>query len=217
MKFWKVVKGKLFVALFAGLLLVGGVTVAFAQTTAGHHVNQSSTSAHRQSAEATTGGASHKHDSQDTHGAGTACPGLPEAQHLASAFSMSTDSTGAAVQAICALHQGTFKGTTPTGRTVTSSRVFGYGEIEMLLTYAHYLATHGTTNSGGKMSGSNVSGYLAQALQSCGTTPLGTCLKTNIPGFQPGTQNGSSKDPNGNQNSHKHGKPTGTPTPPPHH
>ena len=136
------------------------------------------------------------------------CPGLPDAQRLATQFALSTASTSDDIQAMCALHQGTFTGTTPKGAAVASKRVFGYGEIDQLLTYAQFLASHDTANAGGKLTSANARGFLAEAVQSCGTTPLVTCLKTNIPGFQPG---------NSNQSSHGngHGKPSSTPTP--HH
>jgi hypothetical protein len=216
MKFVHVIKGKLLVAVLAGVVLIGGATAAFAATPAGRNVVDSIS--HKPSAATAPDVANHKKQGQGTPGTGTTCPGLPEAQHLASAFSLSTDGSGDAVQAICELHQGIFKGTTPGGTTDASSRVFGYGEIEMLLTYAHYLATHDTANTGGKLTSSNVRSYLAQVLHGCGTTPLETCLQTNIPGFQPGTGNSGSS---GNQNGHGHGngdgKPTSTPTPPPHH
>ena len=225
MKFLRVLKGKLFVATFIGFVLVGSATAAFAASPTGQRMIQASTHAHQQSSTATPGTASHENHNQATPGAGKSCPGLPEAQQLASAFSLSTDSSGDAVQALCALHQGTFQGTTPGGTTVVSSRVFGYGEIEMLLTYAHYLAAHDTANTGGQLTSSNVGSYLAQALVSCGTTPLEVCLKTNIPGFQSGTaHDGGSATatvtPGQDQNGHGHGngegKPTSTPTPPPH-
>jgi hypothetical protein len=53
----------------------------------------------------------------------------------------------------------------------------------------------------GKLSDTNVSNYLAAALQSCGTSPLATCLQTHIPNDQHGQGNGN--------------PPTATPTP--HH
>jgi len=100
----------------------------------------------------------------------SSCPGLPQAQKLASKYQLSTDSHEAAVEAICALHQGTFTGTTSDGTTVTASRAYGYGEIEQLLTYAQYLASQDQTNPGGKLSDTNVSSYLAAALLTCGSS-----------------------------------------------
>jgi len=147
------------------------------------------------------------------NGHSTTCPGLPEAQNLAASFSLSTDSAGDAAQASCSLHQGTFKGTTPGGAAISSSRVFGYGEIQDLLTYARYLATHDATNTGGTLTSSNVRSYLAEALQSCGTSPLETCLAANIPGFHPGKSE-SNGQPTNTPTPPSGGKPTSTPTPP---
>ncbi len=140
------------------------------------------------------------------------CAGLPQAQTLAASFSLSTNSTSNALQAICALHQGTFKGTTTGGSAISSSRVFGYGEIKDLLTYARYLAIHDTTSVGGTLTTKNARSYLAEALHNCGTTALETCLMTKIPGFQPG-QNGSNGKPSSTPTPGR-GRPTSTPTPP---
>jgi hypothetical protein len=220
MKFVQIVKGKLFVAVLAGVVLVGGATVAFASTPAGkdivHAVTQS------QSTASQADKASHKNNAHATTTTTTShsnsCPGLPEAQQLAGKFSLSTASTSDDIQAICALHQGTFKGTTSSGTAVASSRVFGYGEIEMLLTYAQSLASHDKANTGGKMTSDNARSYLAQALQSCGTTPLETCLTTNMPGFHPGSSTGNTNSQNSNHGQGSgNGKPTSTPTPPSHH
>ena len=212
MKFVQIVKEKLFVAILAGAVLMGGATAAFDTTPAVQAMVHAVT--HSQSTAAMPDKANHKNNGHPTTGHGNTCPGLPEAQQLASNFSLSTSSTSDALQALCALHQGTFKGTTSSGTSVTSSRVFGYGEIEMLLTYAQSLASHDKANAGGKLTSDNARSYLAQALQSCGATPLETCLKANISGFQPGK---STTTPNGNQSDHGHGngKPTSTPTP--HH
>ena len=196
-----VLKIKLLVALIAGVAVIGGGTAVFAATPAG------------QSALHTLAGSSNadktpdptKQSGQDAHNNG--CAGLADAQQLATQFSLSTASDSDALQAICALHAGTFTGTIPGGSDVSSSRVYGYGEVEQLLTYAQYLASQDPANQGGALMTENARGYLAEALQSCGTTPLDTCLKTNIPGYHPGNGNG-----NGNGNGG--GKPEGTPTPP---
>ncbi|MGH2497193.1 MAG: hypothetical protein ACRDIV_21045 [Ktedonobacteraceae bacterium] len=218
MKFVQIVKGKLFVTMLAGVVLIGGATAAFAATPAGQGIIHAG--AHRQPAATAPGKASHK-DKDHSHattatGHGNSCPGFPQAQQLASEFLLSAASTGDAVLAICALHQGTFKGTTTGGTSVSSSRVFGYGEIEMLLTYTQSLASHDKANTSGTLTSNNARNYLAQALQNCGATPLETCLKSNIPGFQPGSSTGTT---NGQHSDHGHGnsngKPTSTPTP--HH
>jgi hypothetical protein len=208
MKLLALLQIKALVTLVTGVLLVGGAAAAFAATPSGQNVVQSLTHAHP------TATATHsaKGNAPGTAGQDHAsCPGQSDAQNLATKYQLSTASTGNAVTAMCALHQGTFKGSTTGGVSVTSSRVYGYGEIDQLLTYAQYLAAHDGANVGGKLSDSNVSGYLANAVHTCGSTPLETCLMTNIPGFQPGNDKGnkpaSTPTPHGN-------KPTTTPTPP---
>lgn len=220
MLFVQMLKGKLLVTVIASIVLLGGATAVFAATPAGQGMVNTIT--HRQTATATVtpGVKSHSNGRQNASNQKQSCPGLPEAQQLASKYGLSSDSKSETVLAICALHQGTFQGQTPGGASLSPSRVYGYGEIDMLLTYAQYLAAHDKANTSGKLTNENVSSYLAQALQSCGTKPVETCLKTNISGFQPGDGNGNGTGPantppvsHGNGN----GKPTSTPTPPPHH
>jgi hypothetical protein len=222
MRLISVLKVKLAVAALVGVVVVGGATAAFAATSAGQSVihsitGQSSQAAH---AEATHDANNHKNNNHQNNnqnnGSNNNCPGLPEAQQLATKFSLSTDSKSDDIQAICSLHQGTFKGTTAGGTSVSSKRVFGYGEIEQLLTYAQFLASHDKANAGSKLTGDNARSYLSQAVQSCGTTPLDTCLRTNIPGFQPGNGNDNASGSHGTNGS-GNGKPSSTPTPPPHH
>ena len=219
MKFVHVFKGKLLVTVLVAVALLGGATAVFAATPAGQGMVPSIPRS--QSATAVPNGVSHKSNSnQDASGHGTPCPGLPEAQQLAIKFALSTDSRSDTIQAICALHEGTFQGTTASGAAVSSSRVYGYGEIEMLLTYAQYLASHDKASTSSKLTGENVRTYLAQALHGCGTTPLETCLKASISVSQPGNDKGKSGTGNSNGNhgssGEGHGKPTSTPTPPPH-
>jgi hypothetical protein len=126
---------------------------------------------------------------------------------------------------MCTLHEGTFKGNTTSGTAVKVSRGYGYGEVSQLLTYAQYLAGHDTANAGGKLTDDNVSAYLSNALHSCGTTPLEKCLRTTIPGYQPGhggqptaTATGTpgrkpTGTPGGKPTRTPGRKPTGTPTP----
>ena len=220
MKFMYVFKGKLLVVVLASLALVGGATAVFAASPAGQGMVHAIT--HPQPTATTPDIAGHKNEghSKNTGSHGTSCPGFPEVKDLTTKFALSTDSTSDAVQSICALHQGTFKGTTSSNASVTSSRVFGFGEIDMLLTYAQFLASHDKANTAGKLTSSNARSYLAQALQSCGTTSLETCLKTNIPGFKPGAGDnqgtGNTNDQHSNHGlDNGNGKPTSTPTP--HH
>ena len=204
MKFVRLLQGKLIVIALVSVAVVGGAT-AFAATSVGQGLVHAITGqAH---ATATPDVESHGNDHQaNKHHADKSkkntCPGLPDAQQLATQFALSTASTSDDIQALCALHQGTFTGTTPKGAAVATKRVFGYGEIDQLLTYAQFLA--GQDPAGGKLTSANVRGFLAEAVQSCGTTPLVTCLQTNMSGFEPGNSNDAS-----------HGKPSSTPTP--HH
>lgn len=189
MKFVHFFRGKLAVAAIAGMIIVGGATAAFAATPAGRNlVHTLSSQAHTK---ATANADNHAgnaaaHKGHAHHGKESTCPGFPDAQRLAGQFALSTASTSGAIQAICSLHQGTFTGTTPGGAAVASSRVFGYGEIDQLLTYAQFLASHDQANASGKLTSANAQSYLAEANQSCGTMPLATCLQMRIPGFQLG-------------------------------
>jgi hypothetical protein len=223
MKLVHLLKGKLVAVAIVSVALVAGATAVFAATPAGQSAVDTITgSAHATATHVadkqdknSSDNSSHANNSNNNNSDKKNCPGLPDAQQLAAKFSLSTDSTSEDIQAICALHQGTFTGTTANGTAVSSKRVFGYGEIEMLLTFAQYMGTHNTANAGDKMASDNVWNYLAEAVQSCGTTPLETCLKTNMPGFQAGNGNHSS---NGDHSGNGGGKPGSTPTPPaPHH
>ena len=120
-------------------------------------------------------------------------PRLPEAQQLAARFSLSADSNSDDLPAICALHEGAFQGTTSSGATISSSRVFGYGEIEELLICALYLASHDKASMGSILTSDDTRNYLTEALHHCGMASLETCLKTNIPGFHPGSGNDGGK------------------------
>jgi hypothetical protein len=212
MKFVRLLQGKLIVVVLVSLAVVGGAT-AFAATSAGqdmvHTISSQSHTAGTPKGES-LGNNLQTNNHHADKSSKNSCTGLPDAQRLATQFALSPDSTSDDIQALCALHQGTFTGTTPNGASVSSKRVFGYGEIDQLLTYAQFLAGQDKANADGKLTTANTRGFLAEAIKSCGPTPLVTCLKTNISGFQPGTSNDTSHgDGNG------HGKPSITPTP--HH
>jgi hypothetical protein len=204
--FSRLLKGKLLVIALVCIAAIGGTAAMAASTPGGQHlvhalVGLTSATSTPAKPSPTRGTGREATPTPGANGHAANCPGLPEAQNLAASFSLSTDNTGDAAQAICSLHQGTFKGTTPGGTAISSSRVFGYGEIQDILTYARYLAAHDATNTSGTLTSSNARSYLADALQRCGTSPLETCLATNIPGFHPGKSGGN-------------GRPTSTPTPP---
>lgn len=202
-------KAKLLAIVLGSVVIAGGATAVFAATPAGQHALHAFTNSRSDAAE--TPGAS-DHD-QKTPTSNT-CAGQPDAERLATQFSLSTASDSDALKAICALHAGTFKGTIPGGSDVSSSRVYGYGEINMLLTYAKFLAAHDTNNAGGTLTTDNARGFLAEAIHNCGSTPLEPCLQANIPGFQPGNGSGNGNG-NGNGSGNGGGKPDSTPTP--HH
>ena len=213
MQFVRLLRGKLVVVALVSMAIVGGATVAFAATPVGQGlVHSISGQAHAPAMQDrdSHGNNLHAHNHLADKSKKNTCPGFPDAQRLATQFALSTANTSDDIQALCALHQGTFTGTTLNGASVSSKRVFGYGEIDQLLTYAQFLAGQDKANAGGKLTSDNARGFLAEAVQSCGTTPLVTCLKTNIPGFQPANGNDTS---HGNGNGY--GKPSITPTP--HH
>lgn len=192
------------IAVFA----IGGATAAFAATPAGQSAVQHLAQHPSATAAATHQATSHEPENgSHTKQQGKNCPGLAEAQNLAAQFHLSNASNSSAVQAICALHNGTFKGSTPAGTSVSTSRTYGYGEIEQLLTLAQFMASHSTTQAASGLSNANVTGFLAAALHACSSSSTMDCLKDTIPHFHSG---------NGNNNGSTPGKPTPTHTPTPH-
>lgn len=172
--------------------------------------------------------ASHENANATDHN--SPCPGLADAQRLAANFSLNTADKSDDIAAICSLHTGTFKGTTPSGQAVLSGQVLGYGQIDHLLTSAQDLASHDKANTAGKLTSGNARTYLAAVLQSCGTTPLAACINGHLPSSQStptasstkeetpnGTShangNGTSTDNHSSDNKNTGGKPTSTPTP----
>ncbi len=202
MKLASLLKGKLLVAALLSITVASGTTAVFAAMPAGQSaVHAIMAIAHGQAELHRDGHHASNHKAADRKS--SICPGLPEAQQLAAKYALSTDRDGDAIQAICALHRGTFVGTTPAGAVVSSQQVFGYGEINKLLASAQFLATHDKANASGKLTDSNVRSFLALALQHCGTTSLERCLKTKV---QPG--NSRSKK-GGNGHGHKQGNSNG--------
>jgi len=103
MKFVSLFKGKLIVVALLSVAVVGGAT-AFAATSAGKGLVHALTGqAH---ATATPEVQSHgNHLQANNHYADKSnkntCPGLPDAQQLATQFALSTDSASADIQAVC--------------------------------------------------------------------------------------------------------------------
>ena len=196
MKLTSLSKGKLLVAVLLSITVASGTTAVFAATPAGqsavHAIMASQATLHRDGHHAS----SHKVTGRKS----STCPRLPEAQRLAAKYALSSDRNGDAVQAICALHRGTFVGTTPAGASVSSQHVFGYGEINKLLALAQFLATH--DQASGKLTDSNVRIFMALALQNCGMTHLETCLKTHVQPGNSGNKKGGNGHTHGNGNGH---------------
>src|SRR5258708_23194518 len=174
MKFVDLLRGKLVGAALVSIILVGGAMAVFAATPAGQNLVHTMTgSAHATVAPDVDQHANNTqhantqpaHDPHASNSNTRNCPGLPAAQQLATQFALSSDSKSQDIQAMCSLHQGTFKGTTPNGTSVSSKRVFGYGEIAQLLTYAHYLSGQDKPNAGSTLTIVNATRYLTDTNQ----------------------------------------------------
>lgn len=206
-------KGKVLAAILVGVAVAGGATAVMAASPMGQNVIHAHPTTNTHSVTVATHPTTHPEqdkgqdqDQQDDKGAqkgqddtnsnATSCPGLSDIQHLATEFGLSTVSTSNTIKAICALHNGTFKGTTTAGASVSSTRVFGLGEIEGLLALAKFT---GQQNNGTKLADDNVQTLLANVLQHCGSNSLVACVKADIPNFH-GTV---SNDDSGHN---KHGK-----------
>src|SRR6266487_665276 len=163
-------KSKWLISAIIGIALFSGATVAaFASPTGQQFL-------HTKTATPTVSPGNHGHtDNAHPGGAGApkACPGQPEAALLATKFGLSTAPNASAMLTICALHQGTFKGTSSKGTAVTSQHALGYGDIEQVVAQAQQLAT----KAGQKLNDGNVAQLVADALQSCSVMPLMQCLR----------------------------------------
>ncbi len=193
-------KGKALVAILAGVVVAGGATAVMAATPMGQNTIHSISNTPKAAATSQTTHPStepRQEDKGHDDGAGkddkgatndhaTGCPALSEVQQIATEFGLTTAATSNTIKSICALHNGTFKGTTTAGAAVSSTRVFGLGEIEALLALAKFMAAH---NSGTNITDANVQTMLANALQHCGSNSLMACVKADVPNFHPTTGN----------------------------
>jgi len=193
-------KGKALIAVLAAALVAGG-GAAMAATPMGQSAIHSMSNTHSDAAAHPTAHPDkdksqkdqndQNKDKDDANAHATDCSAMPAIKQLATEFGLSTAATSNAIKTICALHDGTFKGTTTAGAAVSSTRVFGLGEIEALLA----LAKH---NNGASLTDANVQAQVANVLQHCGSNSLMACVKADIPNFH--ATNGN----NGNDNSHSH-------------
>jgi hypothetical protein len=212
------VKGKVLVATVVGAVLLGGIGVVLAATPSAHDLEQNLPGIHATTfptqkpgkTDTNHGIATANANKQGQTGDAHACAGLPEAQQLATKFSLSTDATGNALQVICALHNGSFQ-TTVNGKSLTTGHALGYGEIDLLLTYAQVL----TSKDGAKLTENNVQKYVTTVLNTCGSTPIVPCIKSKMGESEHDNHDNhdNSEKPTSVPTSHANGKPTSVPTP----
>src|SRR5258708_14442033 len=118
MKFSGLLKAKALIAIVAGVLLVGGATAAFASTSVGQNVVQSLTHAHPTVSATATQEAKHngQHTGKSNQGQ-TTCPGLSDAENLATKYHLSTTTD----TAIFTPPQATFTRTPSRRTTITAT------------------------------------------------------------------------------------------------
>jgi hypothetical protein len=189
-------KGKALAAILVSLFVAGGSVAVMAAPMGQNAIHPTSNTAKaaatahptepRQEDKGANDDGAGKNDKDTTNNQATGCPALPAVQQLATEFGLSTAATSNAIKTICALHDGAFKGTTSAGAAVSSSRVFGLGEIEALLALSKFTAAH----SGTTMTDANVQTLLANVLQQCGSKSMIDCVKDVIPNFHPTNGNG---------------------------
>lgn len=209
-------KSKALVAILAGVVIAGGATAVMAATPMGQNAVHSMNNTPKAAATTHPTSEPRQEDKQadkgknddgkgDKNGASnqaTGCPALPAIQQLATEFGLSTAATSNSIKTICALHDGSFKGATTAGAAVSSTRVFGLGEIEGVLALAKSMATH---NSNTNLTDANVQTLVAGVLQHCGSTSLMACVKADIPNFHSTIGNDTSGNSDNGDSGH-HGK-----------
>jgi len=183
------VKGKLLVTVLVSLALVGGTTVVMAATPGGqsvfHAVTGTSTSTAKVAVTVATKqvSVSVNVNSKTTTKVSGACADLTEAQQMVDKHHMrsATKDNGLQLaQAICALHNGTFKAVTSAGVLVTSSRHFTSAEIDQLLTLAAALSAQSMQDVH-TVTDLNLVDYLAVAVQTCGSAAsVSGCVQSKI-------------------------------------
>ncbi len=210
--FGSLMKGKALVAALVCAVFLGGMGVALAVTPSGYNLLQNLPGVHATAfpahesgkTDANHGTATADANKQGQKGDGHACASLTEAQQLVAKFSLSTDTSGSAMQVICALHNGSFK-VTVGGKSFTTDHALGYGEINLLLTYAQALAV----KDGTKLTDGNVQKYMTTILSTCGSTPVMPCINSKLGG----SGHGNDGKPTNISTPHVDGKPTSIPTP----
>lgn len=191
-------KGKALVAVLAAALVAGG-GAAMAATPMGqnaiHSMNNthSDAAAHPDKDKSQNNKDDQNKDKDDANAHATDCSAMPAVKQLATEFGLSTAATSNSIKTICALHDGSFKGTTTAGASVSSTRVFGLGEIEALLAMAKH-------NSGTSLTDASVQAQVANVLQHCGSKAAMECVKSDMPNFHPTPGNGNNDHGNHGKN-----------------
>lgn len=190
-------KGKALVVILVGAVIAGGATAVMAATPMGQNAvhSMNSTSKAAATAHPTAHSDQDKNDDKAdkdnknaTNNQTNDCPAMPAVQRLATEFGLSTAATSNTIKTICALHDGAFKGTTTAGAAVSSTRVFGLGEIEALLAMAKH--------NSGTLTDVSVQAQVANVLQHCGSKAVMECVKSDIPNFH-ATNGDNGNDHNG--------------------
>lgn len=186
-------RNKILILVALVVIVLGGTTVALAATMSGRQTTHPPAVSHlRVTATATAGHRSDDDQEGDddtgADGQGQSCSNQEDVQNFLQRFHLATTKEGAAVQAVCALHAGTFKGTTPKGAAVSSTQKFRFREIVQLFVLARSLAM----KDGVKLNDTNVVSYLAAAVQTCSTfSSTAACLKSTLPNEQPDHHDGN--------------------------
>lgn len=194
-------KGKVLVAICVSLLVIGGTGAVMASTSGGRSAfTHASPSTGKATVKISATTSAHVHTSVTvtvtvngttvTTDINKACANLGQVQQMVNNHhltSMTATDALALVHAICALHNGTFTGVTPSGATVTSSRHFTFAEIDQLLTLAVVSAVRNTQHMPhNTMMNLHLVAFLAVAVQSCGSaSSVAGCVRSKITAFPP--------------------------------
>src|SRR5258708_32749902 len=131
MNLLSLLKGKILVTALASVVLVGGAAAAFAATPAGQNVVQSLTHAHPTVTVMATHDTNHTGQSTgQSNQDHSVCPGLSDAQNLATNYHLKTASQEEAGKTIIALHKGTSIAVTSSHVTLTDSYDYASDRLE---------------------------------------------------------------------------------------
>ena len=190
-KMLTLLKSKVLLVALMGILVIGGTTAALAATDVLRQQGTHAPTLVHLSPTATARTGQRSDDDQegdnDIDEQGQNCSNQEDLQDFLQHFHLAATKNSAAVQAVCALQAGTFKGTTPKGVAVSSTHTFRSGEIVQLFVLAQFLAM----KDGVKLNDTNLASYLASAVHTCSAfSSTATCLKNTLPNMQPDHHDG---------------------------